>query len=177
MRHAISIVLITISLWSSSVLAENIAAKVLDRIMAQKLPVVLYEHKEKPWELGIYSLTVRKNGVPSSTITDTQLRTRLPLEVTINARVERDIFGTRISSACDSRFLTDGIMNITPELKPLNSQAKVVITVPMADPQLDCDGLLIPIKPALEQLIAYNKAEWEDRIELEIATLFRQLGM
>lgn len=165
------------SLWSGSVLAENIAVKMLDRIMEQKLPSVLYQHKDKPWELGVYSLTVKKNGMPSFAITDTQLQAKLPLEVTINARVDRNIFGTKVTSVCNSHFSTHGSVNITPELKPLNSQAKVIITVPIANPQLDCDGLLIPIKPALEQLIAHNKTEWEDRIELEIAALFTQLGM
>ena len=177
MRQAKSILLITMSLWSGLVPAENIAVTMLNHIMEQKLPMLLYQHNNKPWELGTYSLTIKKNGMPSSAITDTQFQTKLSLEVTINARVDRTIFGTRISSVCDSQFLTDGIVNITPELKPLNPQAKVVITVPIANPQLNCDGRLIPIKSALEQLIAYNKAEWEDRIELEIATLFTQLGM
>ena len=158
-------------------LAENITDKLMVSLINKKLPTVLYEHKDKPWEMGIYSLSVNKTGGASFTSTDKQLNLTLPIEVIVNGKIMQNLLGANITIDCNSRVITNGKFNIEPKLKTKGSNAKVSIFVPVPDSMLNCDGLKIPIKSLLEKLISDNKPKWEKDLESDIYNLFQQVGI
>ena len=172
---------IVLSLLSATIASpaqsENIADRLIGTLIEKKLPAVLYQHKDKPWELGTYSLTVKKTGQSNFSSSNTALQAKLPLQVIISGKIQKDLFGTAIMIGCNSQFYTHGTVNITPEIKPVNSQADVLIDIPIPNPQLNCDGLIFPIKEPLEQLIAEEKVNWQQDIRMEIGKLFQQAGM
>ena len=49
--------------------------------------------------------------------------------------------------------------------------------MPVPEANLNCDGLILPIKPLLEQLVANKKQEWEQQLEQDIFTMFQQVGI
>jgi hypothetical protein len=45
-------------LYSQILFAESIADKLIVAIVDKNLPTVLYQHRDKPWEMGIYSIKI-----------------------------------------------------------------------------------------------------------------------
>ncbi|PKG96222.1 hypothetical protein CXF95_24515 [Paraglaciecola sp. MB-3u-78] len=62
-------------------------------------------------------------------------------------------------------------------IDPPTSKASVAVSVPVPDSNLNCDGLILSIKPLLEQLVASKKQQWEQKIEKDILTMFKQVGI
>jgi len=172
-----TILLLILSIHTNGVFAENITDKLIVTLINKKLPAVLYKHKDMPWEMGVYSLSVNKTGRASYASTDKQLNLSLPIEVIVNGKIKQNLLGAKIIIDCNSRVTTVGKLNIKPELKTSGSNAKVSIFVPVAETQLNCDGLMIPIKPLLEKLISGNKSTWEYDLESDIYELFQQVGI
>lgn len=177
MKKIIWILICIFSIHSQISLAENIVDKLIVALVDKKLPIILYQHKDKPWEMGIYSLTVNKVGGAGFSSTKKQLKLTIPLEVVINGKIKKNILGARITIGCNSRVVTDGKLNIVPEIKPTGTDAEVSIFIPIPKSQLNCDGIKIPIKQLLEKLVADNKAEWEKSLESDIHNLFQQVGI
>ena len=175
--RAISLLLVVSYFYSSPIFATNITDKLIGTLIEKKLPNTLYQHRDKPWDFGVYSLTVEKTGISNFSSDDKQLSVKLPLQITINGIFKQNLFGNKVSIGCNSQFLTDGIVDITPQIKPTNSEINASIDIPIPNPQLNCNGLKIPIKQALEQLIAEKKQGWENRMETEISKLFTQVGI
>ena len=165
------------AVWPSMLWAENISDQLIGRIIEKQLPVVLYEHKDKPWQLGIYSLTVKKSGASNFVSTEKQLQSGVPLEVIISGKINQSFMGDQIAIKCTSQFATRGQINIVPIIKAAGSQVSVTIDVPIPDPYLDCGGFQLPIKAPLEQLVVENKLEWQQKITFEINKLFAQAGI
>ena len=49
--------------------------------------------------------------------------------------------------------------------------------IPIPETELDCQGLKLPIKPALEQLIAKEKPTWEADASVELNKRLAELGL
>jgi hypothetical protein len=62
-------------------------------------------------------------------------------------------------------------------INPPESKASVEVSVPIPDASLNCDGLVLRIKPVLEQLVASKKGEWEQQLEQDIVVMFKQVGI
>ncbi len=169
--------ILILSIHASTTLAENITDKLIATLINKKLPTVLYEHKDKPWDMGVYSLSVNKVGGASFASTDKQVILTLPLELIVSGKIDQNLLGAKINIYCKSRVTTDGKFNIVPKLKTKGSNAKVSILVPVPESHLNCDGLMIPIKPLLEKHISNNKSKWENDIEADIYALFQQVGL
>lgn len=154
--------------------AENIINKLVVDLVDRRLPAVLYQHTDKPWEMGTYSLTIKKIGDPGFSSTDTRMNLTLPVEAIVHGKVKQNLFGTNINMDCHSKVITDGRVQIEPKISATGTKAKVVIFIPVPESQMDCDGLKLPIKPLLEKLIADNKSQWEKDLELNINQLLQQ---
>ncbi len=175
MKKAIWILIL--SIYANTAMAENMTDKLIVTIVNKKLPIVLYKLKNKPWDIGVYSLSVNKAGGARFSSTDKHLILTLPLQLIVNGKINQNLLGTNITIACKSRVTTDGRLYIEPKFKTKGSNANVSISVPVPESQLNCDGLLIPIKPFLEKVISDNKSKWENDIESEIYKLFQQVGL
>lgn len=169
--------ILILGIHANATLAENITDKLIVTLINKKLPTVLYEHKNKPWDMGVYNLSVNKAGGVSFASTDKQVNLTLPLELMINGKINQNLLGTKININCNSRVTTNGKLNIVPILRTKGSNAKVTIFVPVPESHLNCDGLMIPIKPLLEKLISDNKSKWENDIAADIYALFQQVGL
>ncbi len=162
----------------SSANAETVSDKLIATVINKQLPSPLYQQTDIPWDLGVYSLNIIKTGIASFNSNATQLTLSIPLKANINSDVNQSLFGSNINMKCSSEVITQGHIVITPTIKTSDSTADVSITVPIPNnSQLDCDGLKIPIKSALEALIKKNKADWEAQLESDISALFKQLNM
>jgi hypothetical protein len=73
--------------------------------------------------------------------------------------------------------VTQARLDIEPVINPPRSRADVEVSVPVPESNLNCDGLILPIKPLLEQLVANKKKDWEQQLEQDIFTMFKQLGI
>ena len=177
MRKYAIYVCAVLGLNSMSASAANITDKLIGTIIERQLPETLYQHKNMPWEFGVYSLTVNKTGVSGFSSDETQLSVKMPLEIVINGVFKQNLFGNNVSIGCNSQFVTDGFVDIKPQIKPTKSEVDANINIPIPNPHLNCNGLKIPIKQALEQLIAEKKSQWENRMELEVSKLFNQMGI
>ncbi|AGH43324.1 hypothetical protein [Paraglaciecola psychrophila] len=58
-----------------------------------------------------------------------------------------------------------------------NSKTSVEVTVPVSESNLNCDGLILPIKPLLERLVADKNRQWEQKLEKNILIMFKQVGI
>ena len=163
--------------FSSQSIAQNATDKLIVTLVDKKLPSSLYEHNDRPWELGVYSLKVNKIGSVGVHSDDRKLRLTLPIEVVLNSKVNRNILGATIALDCNSSFSTVGRLYIEPLIKPTDSRAEVNIAVPVPESFLNCDGFKLPMKSLLEKLISENKSKWENDLEDEIYKLFQQMGI
>jgi hypothetical protein len=158
--------------------ADSVSDKLIASVINKQLPSPLYQQTDIPWDLGVYSLDITKMGMASFSSNATQLTLSVPLKANIKGDVNQSLFGSNINMKCSSEVITQGHIVITPTIKTSGSTADASVTVPVPDnAQLDCDGLKIPIKSALEALIKKNKADWETQIESDIGALFKQLDM
>jgi hypothetical protein len=161
----------------SSANAETVSDKLIASVINKQLPSPLYQQSDIPWDLGTYSLDINQTGNASFSSNATQLKLSVPLKANITGNVNQSLFGSNINMACASEVITQGHIVITPAIKTSGSTADVDITIPIPESQLDCDGLKIPVKSALEAFILKNKADWEMQIEADITALFKQLDM
>ncbi len=157
--------------------AESITDKLIVAIVDNNLPTVLYQHRDKPWDMGIYSLKINKLGAARFSSTETHLNLSFPIEAIVNGKIIQNLFGAKITIACDSKIITDGRLEIEPQLSAAGSTAIVSIIIPVPDADLNCDGFKIPVRPLLEQLILDKKGEWEKDLESDINVLFQQVGI
>lgn len=169
--------ILILAIHANTTIAENITDKLIVILINKKLPTVLYEYKNKPWDMGVYNLSVNKTGGASLTSSDKAVNLTLPLELIVNGKINQNLLGAKININCNSRVTTDGKLNIVPKLKTKGSNAKVTIFVPVPESHLNCDGLMIPIKPLLEKFITDNKSKWENDIASDIYALFQQVGL
>ena len=57
-----------------------------------------------------------------------------------------------------SEIVIQARLDIVPIINPLGSIVSVEVSVPVPESDLNCDGLILPIEPLLEQLVA-NKSK------------------
>lgn len=164
-------------LYSQLVLSENISEKLLVVIIDKKLPSVLYQHRDQPWAMGVYSLLINKLGKVDFTSTDTELNISIPIEAIVNGNIKQAILGTLMTINCSSKIITRVRIDIIPQLSADGSRADVSVLIPVPDADLNCDGLKVPARPILEQLISEHKQNWEHNLETDINNLFKQLDI
>ncbi|WP_101756997.1 hypothetical protein [Oceanicoccus sp. KOV_DT_Chl] len=157
--------------------AEIITDQLIGRLIEEKLPAILYEHKNKPWELGLYSITVKKSGKSTFSSDTRQMNTSLPLAIAISSTVNQTFMGEKINIPCQSLFYTNGRFTITPLLKPTDIRVSVAIDIPIPAANLDCRGFQLPIRIPLEQLVDNNKVQWQQTMASEINTLLQENGL
>lgn len=158
-------------------LAESMSDKLIVAVVDKKLPPVLYEHVDKPWDMGVYSLVIKKIGKAHFSSTSTLLTLSFPIEAIVVGNVKQNLFGTQMTLLCDSKFVTNARVEIAPQLSAIGSKAAVSLFIPVPNSDLNCDGLMIPIRPILEKLISDNKQDWEQDLESDINKLFTEVGI
>jgi hypothetical protein len=95
----------------------------------------------------------------------------------MTGQVNQEFLGQKILLNCSSEFVTEARLDIEPTINPPESRADVEVSVPVPDANLNCDGLILAIKPLLEQLVMTKKQEWEQKLEKDIVTMFKQVGI
>lgn len=129
-----------------------------------------------PWQYGHYNLHISKVGAADINSATSTITAGVPLRVRLSGQVKQQLFGQDINIACATEFETQSEMTLTPIFsKALTGQLDIHIPVP--ETELDCQGLKLPIKTTLEQLIAQEKPQWETQAEAQINQLFRDLGL
>lgn len=177
MKKLIWIFLSFFCAYGESTLAENISDKLIVAIVDKKLPTVLYQHVDEPWDMGTYSLKINKLGASNFSSTETHLNLSFPVEAIISGKVEQSLLGAKIVVACNSKVVTKGRLEVEPQLSSSGSKAKVSISIPIPNTNLNCDGLNVPVKSLLEKLVSGNKRGWEKELQTEINNLFQQVGI
>ena len=177
MKKSIYLLLLCSFLISNSYAKENIVENIIEIVVEKNLPYLLYEHTDKQWDMGMYSLTIERVGKSTFTSSNTDINLTFPVKAKIDGKIKKNIFGTKITIDCKSKFVTEANLKITPTIKAKNSTSKVAISISIPPTNLNCDGLNIPIKPVLETLIQDEKPAWEKDLEVNINKLFNQAGM
>jgi hypothetical protein len=157
--------------------AQSITDKIIVALVDKHLPQTLHQEKNTAWQMGTYDLTVSKTGGAQFTSTHKYLSFTMPIKVTMVGLVNREILGQKIVLNCSSNVITSVRLDIEPLINPPKSKAKVEVSVPIPESTLNCDGLQIPIKSLLEQIIVNKKQEWEQKLERDIWGLFEQVGI
>jgi hypothetical protein len=156
---------------------DNIVEHLIEVVIEKNLPDLLYEHTDKEWDMGVYSLKIERLGKSDFVSTNTDLNLSFPVKAYIDGKVDKTFFGTKIIMDCKSQFDTEAQIKITPTIKTANSTAKVTVSISVPPTNLKCDGLNIPIKTVLEALIQEEKKVWEQDLEANINKLFIQAGI
>lgn len=157
--------------------AQSVTDKLIVALVDKNLPLVLYMEKAKPWQMGTYDLTVKKAGGVVFSSTHRYLSLTVPIKVEMTGQVNKEFLGQKILLNCSSVMVTQARLDIEPDINPPTSKASVEVSVPVPDANLNCDGLTLPIKPLLEQLVASKKLEWEQKLEQDIIVMFKQVGI
>lgn len=177
MKKNICLLLLSGFLISKGYAKENVVENLIEIVIEKNLPYLLYEHKDKQWDMGVYSLTIERLGKSNFVSTKTDINLAFPVQAKIDGKIKQVLFGTNIDIDCKSMFVTKANIKITPTIKATNSKSKVTVSMNVPLTNLNCDGLSIPIKPVLEALIQDQKKAWEQDLESNINNLFNQAGI
>jgi hypothetical protein len=160
-----------------AVSAQSVTDHLIVALVDKHLPRVLHQEKATPWKMGTYDLTVNKTGgaVFSSTLKNLSLT--VPIKIVMTGQVNKEFLGQKILLNCSSEIVTQARLDIEPVIHPPKSKAIVRVSVPIPESNLYCDGLVLSIKPLLEQLVVSKKQEWEQELEKDILTMFKQVGI
>ncbi|WP_339724462.1 hypothetical protein [uncultured Paraglaciecola sp.] len=162
---------------AQSVKAQSVTDQLIVALVDKHLPKVLHQEQARPWQMGTYDLTVHKTAGATFSSTHNYLSLTVPIKVMMTGLVNKAFLGQKILLNCSSEFLTEARLDIQPEINPPESKAGVEVSVPVPEANLNCDGLILPIKPLLEQLVATKKQQWQQQLEKDIVTMFKQLGI
>lgn len=157
--------------------AQSVTDQLIVALVDKHLPQVLHQEKATPWQMGTYDLTVHKTSGAIFSSTHKYLSLTVPIKVMMTGQVNKEFLGQKILLNCSSEFVTEARLDIEPEINPPESRASVEVSVPVPNANLNCDGLKLPIKPLLEQLVATKKQEWQQQLEKDIVTMFKQVGI
>lgn len=149
--------------------------RLVQTLLEKNLPTTLYEGRDIPWEYGQYNLTITKAGTSAVQSDSEQISALLPLNIKLSGNIKKKLFGSDINIACHSEFETQSQLALTPQWQNLN-EAKLGFEIPIPEADMDCQGLKLPIKIPLEQMIAKEKPEWEARAETELSRLLTEMG-
>ncbi len=174
--YTAAIVLAASSLASTAAYADNALNKLLERALSKQLPQVLFAAKDVPWEYGHYNLHIAKAGEADISSASETITAQLPLKIRLSGKVKQKLFGQEIDIACDTEFETPSEMIFKPLFaESLSSELEMEIPIP--ETELNCQGLKLPIKSALEQLIAKEKPSWEAEATVELNKRLAELGL
>lgn len=162
---------------AQSVNAQSVTDQLIVALVDKHLPQILHQEKATPWNMGTYDLTVHKTAGAKFSSTHQYLSLTVPMKVIMTGQVNKVFLGQKILLNCASEFVTEAKLDIEPVINPPESRASVEISVPVPEANLNCDGLILPIKPLLEQLVATKKQQWQQQLEKDILTMFKQLGI
>ena len=159
--------------------AQSVTDQLIVALVDKHLPQVLHQEKYTPWKIGTYDLIVNKTGGAVFSSTLKYLSLTVPIKIVMTGQVNKDFLGQKIILNCSSEIVTQARLDIEPVINQPRSRASVEVSVPVPVPEsnLNCDGLILPIKPLLEQLVANKKKDWEQTLEQDILTMFKQLGI
>lgn len=157
--------------------AQSVTDQLIVALVDKHLPQVLHQEKATPWKMGTYDLIVHKTAGAKFSSTHKYLSLTVPIKVMMTGQVNQEFLGQKILLNCSSEFVTEARLDIEPTINPPESRADVEVSVPVPDANLNCDGLILAIKPLLEQLVMTKKQEWEQKLEKDIVTMFKQVGI
>lgn len=157
--------------------AQSVTDQLIVTLVDKHLPKVLHQERSSPWQMGSYDLIVSKTGGAIFSSTHQFLSLTIPIKVLMTGQVNKTLFGQKILLNCSSEFATEARLDVEPTINPPESNASVEVLVPVPEVNLNCEGLKVPIKPLLEQLVATKKQEWQRQLEKDIVTLFKQVGL
>ncbi|MCF2947921.1 DUF4403 family protein [Paraglaciecola aquimarina] len=177
--HRISRFFIGFMIWfgMSVTHASSITDELIVALVESNLPQTLYTEKDRAWELGVYDLIVNKRGKAVFTSTARFMSLTVPIEVKIQGQINKQLLSTQIVVNCSSNILTETRIDLEPLIKLKNSSAKVEISVPVPQSFLDCEGLKVNITPLLKTIVTKEKQEWQQQLEQELQTIFKQLSL
>ena len=161
----------------SAVNAQSVSDQLIVALVDKHLPQVLHQEKGTSWKMGTYDLSVYKTGGAIFSSTHKYLSLTVPIKIVMTGQVNRKFLGQKILLNCSSEVVTQARLDIEPVVNPPQSKASVEVSVPVPEANLNCDGLILPIKPLLEQLVASKKQQWELQLEQDILNMFKQLGI
>ena len=150
---------------SYSVYSKDIVNAVVHEYLEQQIPDDLYNTNNAPWEHGVYSINVVRNGSPNFLSTNKSINANLPIRVDIRAKIDKSISFLKLNVGCKSRFYTNGKLELIPRLEKGYKEADATINIILPEVNMDCEGLKIPIKIHLNQIIKQNKKKWENEIK------------
>ncbi|WP_233267370.1 DUF4403 family protein [Paraglaciecola sp. L3A3] len=157
--------------------AQSVTDEFIIALVDKHLPKVLHQEKATRWAMGTYDLTVTKTGGAKFSSTHKYLSLTVPVKVVMTGQVNKQLLGQKILLNCSSEIITQTRIDIEPIINPPTSRANVEVSVPVPESNLNCDGLKLPIKPLLEQLVATEKKEWQQKLEQDILAMFQQVGI
>ncbi len=164
------------TLLSTAAHADNALNMLLERAVSKQLPHVLFAAKDVPWEYGHYNLHIAKAGEADISSASETITAHLPLKVRLSGKVKQKLFGQEIDIACETEFETPSEIVFKPLFaESLSSELEMLIPIPQTE--LNCQGLKLPIKSALEQLIAKEKPNWEAEATVELNKRLAELGL
>lgn len=170
---ALSLLLLSIQ----GVNAQSVTDQLIVTLVDKHLPKVLHQEKATRWQMGTYDLTVHKTGGAIFSSTHRYLSLTVPIKVIMTGQVNKTVLGQKILLNCSSEFATEARLDVEPTINPPESTASVEVSVPVPNANLNCEGLTLPIKALLEQLVVSKKQEWQQQLEKDIVTLFKQVGI
>ncbi|MDU0353544.1 hypothetical protein RS130_06010 [Paraglaciecola aquimarina] len=157
--------------------AQSITDELIVALVDKHLPHTLHQEKARTWAMGTYDLTVTKIGGAKFSSTHKYLSLTVPIKVVMTGQVNRQLLGQKFLLNCSSEVKTQTRIDIEPIINPPHSKANVEVSVPIPESNLNCEGLKLPIKPLLEQLVISEKKDWELQLEQDILDILQQVGI
>lgn len=166
-----------IGLLSHSTEASNVTDRIVSQLANKHLPSLLHQAKNIPWQYGNYDLTINRAGLIRLNSDQHKLQLTLPVDVQIQAVVNKPFLGANIALSCQAQFNTDAYVTGQPRFEQEQLQMDIGIDTQVPPTELLCDGLRIPIQAILKDIIATEKVEFEQKLESEINHFLQQAGL
>lgn len=163
MNIARSIIALSLALSSTSALAQNrpLLELMVERLLNNQMPKVLLTANNIPWSGGNMNVVITKTGQARLNENSRDVLLDLPIEAHLKGAMKQAVGPLEIDMNCEVKFQSLAKVKLAPTLRrgKLVSSSDVVIPVPPVN--ANCDGVSLPVAPALKIFIEQNSSHLE----------------
>lgn len=145
--------------------AQTATDKMLGLLIEKNIPQQLYNNQSLPWDYGVYSLDIVKNGQSKFSSTENHMISEVPLAISMTGKMKNNLPLSNMNLDCKGKFNTRARVKITPQFSAGKEDIKAEIDLPIPEVFMDCNGFKLRIDSVLQQIVNNKKSEWEAQIE------------
>lgn len=154
-RYLIAILLI---ISSSSALSKNrpLLELMVERLLNNQMPKVLLTANNVRWNGGAMNVVIKKRGGAKLSENTQDILLNLPIEAHLKGGMKQRVGPLDIDMNCEVKFQSIAKVKLKPFMRQHKLVSKSNVVIPVPPVNADCDGMSLPVGPALQVLIDQN---------------------